>query len=262
MSTKIYNGYRVHGIDRPADLFAFLDTYRTDALDEYRRTFTQALCIAAARLVDEIDLGKDVELRANSPLLTAWHIFQDAHNEIARTGHRNPRMDFGVELALLADPDNPTGPLFALLYTEQQGQVDVFTRQNQVEAWPYWNNTDRPGDVTADDWDQRRDTWNRALRGKHVPAEAGVTWKLLSDGHEMPFLVGDGIALIAESIPTLEERARVIAADQVVAEAVGMVEPEEIRQRRDKRAAELAVRLRETLDEGMLRSTAAPTAGN
>ena len=65
---------------------------------------------------------------------------------------------------------------YALLYTDRQELEEVWAATPGVEPWPWWNNTDRPDDVTEAEWDERGDVWRRML-GDDPPGHVGCSWE-------------------------------------------------------------------------------------
>ena len=46
------------------------------------------------------------------------------------------------------------------------------------DDYSYWNNTDKPDNVTEGEWDERRDTWKDILGSSWVPDEVGINMLL------------------------------------------------------------------------------------
>jgi hypothetical protein len=218
MSTKIYNGYRLSGLTGVADLFAFTGQLRAALDPVYRAAYVHQIARIAVIAADMLERGETPDTgpvetltNARSPLMYADHALNDAHQTIATTKRRNPDLDLQFELTVLTDPANP-GTLYALAYTEQDGYRTVFEELSEVRPWPYWNNTDRPNDVTDAEWELRRDTWQRVL-GDEPPGRRGLSWALLGDDHALStFELTDEISAV---LPTLRSvRARSIAGRQ------------------------------------------------
>lgn len=106
----------------------------------------------------------------------------------------------------LADPAD--GRRYALLYdrTDRDTLTGIWEGLGVAEPWPYWNNTDRPDDVDADEWAFRHRTWDRIL-GEDPPSARGLTWRLHPAGPP-PVLSRD---TILAHLPGDRDRAAVIA---------------------------------------------------
>lgn len=206
MSTKIHNGYRIAAAGL-LDPFEFLNDLRAVTTGIYRDLLATALARTATGLADAAVRNPE-QSSGTQPLTQALQEANRAHREIVRTGQRNPAWDFGFDLVLVADPDDRDWR-YALIYTEQDAYTDAWETNPVVNRFGYWNNTDRPDDVTETEWDRRRTIWNRVLPGYTAPASIGFTWSLLSDdtGHSLT----DIQPVIGDRIPSREERARMIA---------------------------------------------------
>lgn len=252
MSTKIHNGYRITGPDgsRP-DPFVFATQLRAHLWPVYESAFTRALVLAAVTAVDAAEhAGKPAP---DGPIATAWLGLHDRQKKIDATRERDPEADFQCDVTFLADPDDPTGPLYALLYTERPTYRATFERMPGVEPWPYWNNTDRPENLTDEEWQHRADTWDRVIGLTMAPITRGLSWKLLGlyDGCS-PTKVRDRAV---DFLPGRAHRARRLAADLVsviVTDDTGApVEPLRLRRAEDIRAdrAALAAEVEPRLSE-------------
>lgn len=210
MSVKIHNGYRLTGPARdPFDLTAALTTTLRPT---YRALYSATLARLACLTLDTWNHITPPDA-PSGPVATAWIEMHDAQHEIQKTRRRNPAMDFQCDLAVLRDPADLDGPRYGLLYTERPEYTKAFNAIPGVEAWPYWNNTDPPGETTTSEWETRRDTWARVLPGCTAPATIGLTWNLLGDYDGLdPIEIRNDVAA---AIPPVEQRARALAATQV-----------------------------------------------
>jgi hypothetical protein len=207
MSTKIHNGYRVAGVD------AFTLTARlAAALGErynelYMATVARTAAMYADRLLAGVELPDDApNVARTSPWMMATLVAEGTHAGIARTGQRNPSHDLQCQVTFLTDTDG-FGDMYALLYTEQNAYVKIFESFDEIEPWPYWDNTDRPDDVDEPDWEHRRHIWNRVI-GCAAPAQRGLTWSLLGNMHHAHCTAAD----LVVHLPDRRTRARMLAS--------------------------------------------------
>lgn len=183
MSTKIYNGLR---IDLPAaDLFAFTAELRALCAPIRDRREAELTAAHAAEVVDlawavEAGLAPDhatatlAEITA-VPVVHAFRAIAERRRQIRATGLRDPGVDTGLDVSFLRDPD--TGTILAIPYTEVRAYLDALRTHPAVTPYGYWNNTDRPDDVTAAHWEARRAAWERCAGADPVAVRA-LTWTL------------------------------------------------------------------------------------
>lgn len=209
MSTKIRNGYRLTGPARdPFDLTAAL---REALQPVYRVSLTRLLARKACLLLDTWNHVQPPEPTTAAPVSVAWSEIRDGQREIWRSGYRDPEVDFQCELSVLRDPSDLDGPRYGLLFTERSEYTAAFEALPGVEAWSYWNDADGPDEVPEEEWDARREVWDRVLPWDAVPASIGVSWKLL--GMYDAFRPTREEVLAA--VPSAEQRARNLAAGNV-----------------------------------------------
>lgn len=213
MSTKIHDGYRLaDGIS----MFGLLHQLRTSITPVYERLYTAAVVRQATFDADDILRGATNEAgttKTTSPLTSAVFAVDRAHHQIAKTGQRNPRLDFNFEVVAMPDPHDHHSS-YAIIYTEQDEYRKVWQDLYNVEPFGYWNNTDRPDDITDDEWDSRRRTWNRVIPDLTAPSTIGWAWSLLGDMHQVDH--DRLIELASDRIPTKPVRALRIARTEVV----------------------------------------------
>ena len=231
MSTKLHHGYRLAA---GTDPFRFIAIARP-SLDAARDRADASLL--AERAVDIID-GRAASLSGvdraenglkaalEAPLIKALLDLEDEQSKLREYDRgKDPNR---LEVAIGVDPQ--TGRLGALLFAENPGLIDAFEALHEVEKYPYWNGSDRPDELTEDQWNERREFWDRVLPGYTPPAEAMFTWCLRGTYHPGTMsLAGDRSPLILEQVPSPESRARRLA-QQVVTRAActGVTGPREV----------------------------------
>lgn len=257
MSTKIFNGYRLSGAACPLDVVSDL---RARIRPVYRTLYLTVAAQLAATAADALLAGEPIEAaaagtdsgwrhtltEARSPLLFAVAVLDQTWQRIRATGRRDAALDLQCEVVFLADPADRQH-LYALLYAEAEPYRETFEDMTGVTAWPYWNSTDRPDNITEAEWEHRRQVWDRVL-GDDPPARRGLVWSLLGDFHSVHPTAGE----VLDYLPSRAARARAVARRQVLAAAVSERDPDVLRRRIVELAAPVAGRLPE-LDADLLR---------
>lgn len=207
MSTKLHHGYRIDAAEAgvAGDGLARLPRRLTAVFTPvYEAEYLRCVVAMAAAMWDA-----GVASRYDSTLAAADMALLEAQADIARTGVRNPRLDFQCEVSVLCDPDDDEH-LYALLFTERDAYRQAWLSIPGVDPWPYWNNTDRPDELTEAEWDTRRSTWDRVLPANSAPAKVGWSWSLLPSGHTM-FASRQDDDRLARYLPSDQQRARALA---------------------------------------------------
>lgn len=84
-------------------------------------------------------------------------------------------LDIGYELMFFPNGMGPTDPPLILVFGAlDKYYTDQLIQSGVVEAWPYWDNTDAPDDISAWDWDYRRESWTSLTDGSKTFAQVGL----------------------------------------------------------------------------------------
>ena len=253
MSTKIFNGYR---LPASANLPAMARDINSRAniavrVPALRAVAAVAMCLIAdpppdgrSSLEDTLwwltnDQVKPEHIRRTARgrgtvLMQAAEIVDLTQKALRQPiARRVPLLDLTFSYTVMDDPADP-GWLYATLYTEQPVFEQVWLETPGVEAFPYWNNSDRPDELTEAAWDERRDIWERVLPGWTPPARIGLCWNFVLEqplateclSHdEAAWLTPDAVLAAASSVddPEAFARNRAAIAEKLVGPAARSV---------------------------------------
>lgn len=227
MSTKIHGGHRVDLDTWNGNLFAFHAAARAACLDAYRELYLSRLvplaCLVADRLAHDDqyprlrdDWDRDLggasfaaiatEARV-TPLQWATHYLEDCWTHVNRTQRRNPTYDLQVRLSYVADPDDARYAYLLVGTEHADAYYPALRALDGVEEFAYWNNTDRPEDVTDEQWDERAAIWGRVL--PYSGDVASLSWEHPEPHGLVRTPKADGVAL-ERYLPDAEARARAL----------------------------------------------------
>lgn len=191
MSTKIYGGFRITqpGATDFLSMQALLNEMSAK-LTELARTETNKHVLRSA--IDRFDqdslrkaglintaeaegVERDPDEDARDGYITfAILRLLERGAKVEQTHQRDPSIDMSCEVVLLPHASG----LYGIAYAENRAIENAFFASEGIERFAYWNNTDRPDDVTEEDWGARRRLWHALLPGSGVPAECGLSRKL------------------------------------------------------------------------------------
>ncbi|TLX15956.1 hypothetical protein [Rhizobium sp. MHM7A] len=108
-----------------------------------------------------------------TPLMEAYHSVMDRQREIKKTGYRDCEVDFDFEVSIMPHGRN----IYGIIYTERGSWRDLFMDQPEISDFSYWDNSDRPSEITARQWRHRYKVWDALLlRGPDaIPAMRGLS---------------------------------------------------------------------------------------
>ena len=217
MSVKVHDGYVWEGPGGMDGLLGVLDRFAAVAAAACLEATARQHAAAACRHLDRGALGRDTggdlaeELADGRGLLAA--IRDHADNRRSGTlakGRRSPDHDWECTVVVYPLPGHP--PLVRLVAEKYEVYTPGFVALHGIRPWPFWDNTDRPGDVTEVEWETRRAAWAMTYtRGSAtIPAVEPICVQAVAEGGLLP-----GVAEIVAAQPTLGERAMARARDAV-----------------------------------------------
>lgn len=190
MSTKIYTGFRFT-TNSWTTVHRHLMAFRSELGEVVRVDLAKRRAEEACLFIDRRALGLDNQEK-ESPYVRA------ARGDIDEERRDPPTFD----VAVFPYGRRLYGMTFGLPMHENLWHSKPF-----VEPWGYWNNTDRPDDVTAAEWRRRRDVWDKIL-SNGSPAMSGFLAKCIDR-----YGAWIGAEDILPHIPKLDARVRIVAAD-------------------------------------------------
>lgn len=151
MSIKIYKGFAVDS----ADFFEILKMVK-----EFQEIGTELQREVLADWLKKFDNREDG--------LKEWIV---RRREIQRTGMRDPIVDTDFNAVFFPTLERVT---YGIVYCEHPTWFNRWIDQFAiVRDFSYWNNSDRPEDVSEEQWDYRSEVWKHVLAGRGIPAENG-----------------------------------------------------------------------------------------
>ena len=87
-------------------------------------------------------------------------------------------LDFNVRLTAFALPD---GRFLGIPYVENDVLRKALLDTPEVQEYGYWDNVDKPDNVSDEEWEQRETDWTTALTGIGIPLNDGFTYEIVND---------------------------------------------------------------------------------
>lgn len=148
----------------------------------------------------------------------------DALHEFGKIVERGPTgtvfhhpHSFDLDLGFLPFTADEQGRwVHVLLHCQREEYRQAFEALPGVEAFPYWNGSDRPGGVTEQQWTERREAWRPLIEAGRI-SEVMTRWSYrVNPSPDGAHVMRDDVIL--QHLPSREERAYRIAGDRAVAE--------------------------------------------
>lgn len=161
MSTYVH-GYKA---DREiADLYEHLINHVKPKIKEAgSRIVNETIANRTVIKFDNYAVGIEVPDNEN---ITAQEILSEYYSNIIKrykniktTGHRDPEVDADFDIYLFPLEKHT----FIVANTESRELLELFIAHAGVEEYSYWDSTDKPEDVSAEEWRERERIWEKAI---------------------------------------------------------------------------------------------------
>jgi len=204
MSTKIYTGFR---FVEPTllKLYGWINEFRTELRPVVETAHKRWVTTLAVRKLD-MDTLDNAALSKPKYLQDAYDEFTRRVKEIRRTKVRDSDVDYELELSILP---MSARKVLGIVFCEQQDMVNLWMGKQFVEDYAYWDNTDKPDEVTEAQWEKRGKDWNDALPGVGVPSMCGFTADCVDKNYHLKVYDMD---VVLDAVPPLMQRSRWAAA--------------------------------------------------
>lgn len=222
MSTSITNGYNfgqqdvfvlsraIREIFRPVLLEAIHSHPVANAVEMYDKLQSKN-----EKLVQEVNNAAK-EFGIESEPLTWFDLYRLAVDKDRQDTFWEPEHEHNLDVAFMKDVK--TENIFAMVYGSRESR-EHFRSVYSAFEYSYWNNTDRPDELSEEEWADRSATWDR-LVGYKSPKVSGLTMTVME-----PYEIESRLSYYENgkpfSIPSMESRVRVLARNLVAAEFVG-----------------------------------------
>lgn len=149
MSMKVYNAYR---LPEGTDTFEFIDRIRPVLNAEVDRLDAKQMVRDAIILFDK---------RLNGDTFTGTPLSRAAFDMLEENTkkHKKP----GYCGAFSAEFAQYEGRLYVKVLTDRNDLIETFEQIDGVEDFHYQNSTDKPAEIPDDEWEYRREVWDKIV---------------------------------------------------------------------------------------------------
>lgn len=183
MSTVIDNAVRFSPGISLSDAIKWCMSLRTEIQQIMYQKDAQELLSAAVRVYDQKMLEKlswasDVRVNdSKSAFLAAYRILDEEHREEAKAyGKRVP--------SIVVLPHGRS--VYAIVYAPKAEElIEKYIQAGVWRDFSYWNNTDRPDELTSSQWARRKKVWDEIFTDSSIPSEVGVNINLAKEEQQL-----------------------------------------------------------------------------
>lgn len=163
MSIKIFNGYL---LAKGTDIFEFHEKFKTLVSREHKKDTSRSIISDAIQTLDNITMGqrKRMNVIKKSQKVSTWNIPVEKkldailmYNSMERfTRDKGSKGETYAEVILVKNAEKDQHAFFFF------GEDTVSSQLENIPGviyYPYWNNSDRPKNVSKKEWKHRLEFW-------------------------------------------------------------------------------------------------------
>ena len=236
MSMKIPNGAKIKDAATMTTLMAFIGDIRAEVRDAVHELRAKEVKQMAALIYDMYH-SKDNDIinpevdQTRVPLLIAMNRLVDG--DLKKENTEDYSICFSTH----------KGTTYAIPYFHEAEILRVFRDHPKVSDFRFWNNTDKPEDLTDQQWEKRALVWDAILSSSGVPAESMLTIRLI----DSKFLIPDDKFM--KDAPTVEQREEQLARIVSFQVAEDRLEEDEDERPTKERLADFAQIVKDVYEE-------------
>ena len=223
MSTKIYSGFRFKSCDM-SEIHAFILRFRQVAYgvatDYIERVFARAWsnwydarivsqhpdCVAATKTFPEMFEADDMTKSA-SP--NTWAVERTEYRFDKKGLDDSGEVVSSVTIFPVFVP--LTGTRFIGMFFGSREVENKWIKCKEIESYAYWNNSDKPDDVSWNEWEERKRIWDEVLKNTkkypfgETPSNAGYSIDFVGQ-HNLSYMAEFCSSNFARFFPSDDER--------------------------------------------------------
>lgn len=189
MSTKIFNGFIINREVSTYELNEMMNIIRKEVNNTYLEIIYKDFIKFIAKILDNkycmskrkynIFLNKELEVEENEIICKIFT--KKVKESILSEELFNSDYDYSCSMTIHPLKDKILLLLFSQrneynkLFGEWDKEGEIYTKNkfNFIDEYNYYNNTDRPENISEKDWEAREKDWNNAI-GYNAPSEKGM----------------------------------------------------------------------------------------
>lgn len=168
MSIKIYSGFRYKGGGGLRQCYERLHALRPQV---HKMAVEKHLSFVAeiAKLT-----FKRKQVTDRAPLYVAMEMWRERTKAVKETGRRDPAVD--VEFRVSLYPGSRS--IIGIPWIDDHDWMEWFMGQPFIDEYGYWDNTDRPDEISAAAWRERKRRWQQVTEPDATFADIGMEMQL------------------------------------------------------------------------------------
>ena len=234
MSTKIYNGYKFK--NAPKNLKEVRDIifkFKEKALKYYRKKYYSFAARDITFIYDNVTIGTDTSYKfidsfRGNIIEHPFEEFVDSTDSIIfsildsidakaklfkEQSYKNSdfwEYEFYCNITIFPCKEE----VFLVIFTRDSEIEEILGEMDEIEKYPYWNNSDQPDGMTWEEWEERGKEWDEAIGGG-VPSKNGFGINIINKTFDIKIFKNRNsdhgpIEEVLTYMPSFEERVNLM----------------------------------------------------
>ena len=180
MSTKIYNGFKLKTNDME-EIHAFMSDMRQRCVPMVKEKMAHYFMQSVVHSID-FDSIHPSKVKF-SPYQRAFDTFEKEQRKVVVNNVKDPTVDFSFSVCLFPHK----GTFYGIYYTLQEDFVDMLISSDLFESYAYQNSTDKPDNVSDEEWAEREVVWGDIFDKQPIPSLNGFVYEIvLNETYDYP----------------------------------------------------------------------------
>ena len=176
MSTKIYNGL-IFRDKSMKEVKKTLSEYKTKNIDILKKSLKQNIAKIYYEILDDTYGRK----KKSDNVLEFLNEEINYKKESIKKGYREPDLDMGITFVLKEN----NGSIYGSFFIENEEALKNILEDLGAEEFMYYDNTDKPDDLSNTAWRRREQKWDELFDGKYSFKESGFEEVVLINGLDL-----------------------------------------------------------------------------
>ena len=168
MSIKVYNGYILRNKNLN-EAFCLINSIQKKAIEISKTNMKNVF----SKMLESQTSGDKSE-----GIIAIFNLFQELKQRIIVNNQSIPSIDYTCQLVLIPYKND----IMILKYTEQRDLYEGLFKDIGIESFYYWNNTDKPEEISEAHWSKREIIWKETgiFEVGAIPSQKGLTYELVT----------------------------------------------------------------------------------
>lgn len=205
MSWKIYNGFIFSNISSLDDVYDYCVKIK-DKFNNIADTIWANNILDLAVYEFDKSMYTNVKLQ-KSPILYAIRTINDIEEQSLKNKEKS-FTNIGMQLNFCPTVINRKQKIVGIAFIDNRMMQKSFFDDPEILDFSYWNNSDKPDDISSKNWNLREKVWNNVFFHNDKVSDVMLSFQLVNDGLRLGINYEEHFE---KNIPSIEYRVESLA---------------------------------------------------